>query len=226
MKFDIILFDADGTLFDFEKAEQRSFEKTVRSFHLPFSEELYKDYHLINDMLWKEFEKGLISKPDLLTERFRRYTKKYNIQIAAEEMNRFYLASLGSCSYLLDGAEEVCRHLSADKRLYLVTNGETSVQKNRFESSDIRRYFKDIFVSETAGYPKPHTEYFNYVFSRINNFDRSRSVIIGDSLSGDILGGNNAGIRTVWYNPGSASNQTGAVCDYTIGSLYELYELL
>lgn len=226
MGYDIILFDADGTLFDFRKSERISFEKTMITYALPFSETHYNDYHAINDSLWKDFERGLISKPDLLLERYKRYIEKYNLNADAAELNSFYFRALGSCSYLLDDAAEICRHLALNKRLYLVTNGETTVQKSRFAGSEIKHYFKDLFVSESVGYPKPRVEYFDYVFSRIENFDRSRTVIIGDSLSGDILGGNNAGIDTCWYNPDNFINETAAVCKYTIKSLSELYDIL
>lgn len=226
MGYDIILFDADGTLFDFKKSERVSFEKTMKQFGLPFTEALYDDYHEINDGLWKDFERGLISKPDLLIERYRRYTKKYDLDAVPEELNRFYLRTLGSCSFLFDGAEDLCRRLARTKRLYLATNGETTVQKSRFFASVIKEYFIDIYVSEAVGFPKPHIEYFNYVFSRIDNFKRSSTIIIGDSLTGDICGGNNAGIAACWYNPEGAVNDRGVTCDYIVSSYDELYSIL
>ncbi|MDD4772067.1 MAG: YjjG family noncanonical pyrimidine nucleotidase [Eubacteriales bacterium] len=226
MDYNIILFDADGTLLDFKKAEQVSFERTMRAFNLPYSHSLYCDYHTINDGLWKDFESGLITKPELFIERFRRYTEKYNLVADAAGLNRFYFGQLGLCGYLLENAAEVCRKLSRDRRLYLVTNGETNVQQSRFARSGLSPYFKDIFVSETAGYPKPHIGYFEYVFGNIENFDRSRTVIIGDSLSGDITGGNRAGIDTCWYNADNLVNESGAVCTYVIRSLDELFDIL
>lgn len=226
MNYDIILFDADGTLFDFQLSERISFEKTMNAFGLPFSEKHYRDYHAINNGLWKDFEIGLISKPKLLLERYRLYTEKYHLQADIAKLNSFYFRALSGCSFLIKGAADICRYLSYNKNLYIVTNGETTVQKSRFESSEIRHYFKDIFVSEAAGYPKPHIEYFRYVFSRIENFDKSRALIIGDSLSSDILGGNNAGIDTCWYNPDNLTNNTDAVCSYVIHSLSELSAIL
>ena len=226
MSYDIILFDADGTLLDFKKSEQVSFEKTMRAFNLPGSQVLYCDYHSINDSLWKDFESGLISKPELFIERFRRYTEKHKFVADAAELNRYYFGQLGLCGYLLDGAEEVCRNLAQSKRLYLATNGETTVQQSRFARSGLSEFFQDIFVSESTGYPKPHIGYFEYIFDKIKGFDRSRTVIIGDSLSGDITGGNRAGIDTCWYNPDNLLNETDAKCTYIIRSLDELYNIL
>lgn len=226
MGYDIILFDADGTLFDFGKSERVSFEKTMDAFNLPFSVSLYTDYHLINDGLWKDFERGQITKPALLVERYRRLTEKYNFDTDPVRLNLFYTRALGCCSYLLDGTAGVCRRLAQTKRLYLVTNGETTVQQNRYAGSEIKQYFNNIFVSETVGYPKPCVEYFDYVFSCIDGFERARTIIIGDSLTGDICGGNNAGISTCWYNPDGLINDRGVTCDFTIASLTELYDIL
>jgi len=225
-KYDIILFDADGTLFDFEKSERVAFMQTCEYFNLPFSGELYSDYHLINDGLWKDMELGLTTKAALLVERWRRFVCKYSLDAKPADINKFYLKALGGCSFLLEGAEAVCRNLAYKRRLFLVTNGETTVQRSRFGASEIKQYFSGVFVSEEAGAPKPYIEYFNYVFSRIRDFSREKAIIIGDSLSGDIRGGNNAGLDTCWFNPGGAENTLGVKCDYIIKSLDELYDIL
>ena len=226
MKYDFILFDADGTLFDFERAEHYSFETLCHTYNFPFSEELYADYHVINDGLWKAYERGEIEKPSLLVERYRRLIDKYGFDADAAECNAFYLKTLGSCPYLLDGAMEICEHLAAKKPLYLVTNGEASVQQGRFNGSPIKKYFTDIFISGSVGYPKPHKEYFDYVAKNIEGFDPARAIIIGDSLTSDIKGGNNAGIDTVWFNPKGEKNDKGVKIDYEIKDLNELIPII
>ncbi|MDI3546832.1 MAG: 2-haloacid dehalogenase [Halanaerobiales bacterium] len=82
MKYEVILFDADGTLFDFEKAEDYALEKTVSFFELKYN----RDYHLkhfrdINLAIWEEFERGLISAAELKTERFKRLFERLKISI-------------------------------------------------------------------------------------------------------------------------------------------------
>ena len=118
------------------------------------------------------------------------------------------------------------KHLSEKYRLYMVTNGTLSVQKGRIKSAGMRPYFKDIFISEEIGYDKPGKAYFDYCFSRISNFHRENTVIIGDSLTSDILGGKNAGIRTVWYNPYGSQNTSEIQPDYQVGELTEIEKLL
>ena len=108
----------------------------------------------------------------------------------------------------------------------MVTNGTLSIQKGRIKSAGMRPYFKDIFISEEIGYDKPGKAYFDYCFSRISNFHRENTVIIGDSLTSDILGGKNAGIRTVWYNPHGSENASEIQSDYQVGELAEIENLL
>ena len=141
-------------------------------------------------------------------------------------LNAEYVDELANVSKLFDGALSLCRKLSEHYDLYIVTNGVSHTQKKRFYLSPIHGYFRDIFVSEDAGAAKPKVEYFDYVFAHIGEDKRMSSVIIGDSLSHDVLGGNNYGIDTVWYNPGNAENSTGIIPTRTVGSYTELLELL
>ncbi len=226
MGYDFILFDADGTLFDFNRSERYSFTKLTENFGFDFSEEIYADYHVINDRLWKDHENGLVTKPFLLVERYRRLFEKYRIDVSPEEANLFYLAALGSCRFLTEGALEICAYLSSFKPLYIVTNGEASVQNSRYSSSELRPYFSDIFISGSVGVSKPSKEYFDYVEAHIDGFDRKRAIIIGDSLTSDIRGGNNAGIDACWFNPDGAVNDRGVHCEYEIRKLSELKKII
>ena len=126
----------------------------------------------------------------------------------------------------VEGAEELLKHLSEKYRLYMVTNGTFSVQKGRIKSAGMRPYFKDIFISEEIGYDKPGKAYFDYCFSRISNFHRENTVIIGDSLTSDIQGGKNAGIRTIWYNPHQSQNTSEIQPDYEVNELSAIEDLL
>lgn len=226
MLYDFILFDADGTLFDFDRSERYSFTALCSTFGIPFSETLYSDYHVINDGLWKDHERGLIEKPKLLVERYDRLIKKHGINADPAALNSFYLHTLGGCCYLLEGAEEICEFLSRTKSLYLVTNGETTVQNNRYNSSPIKKYFRDIFISAAVGCPKPNREYFDYVADHIPGYSADRAIIVGDSLTSDIRGGNNAEIDACWFNPKGTPNDRGVKVDYEIRSLDELKKII
>ena len=201
---DTVLFDLDNTLLDFNKAEKIAVERTLREMGVTPDERMLKRYSELNLAQWHLLEQGKITRSQVKVQRYVNLFREYHIE----------------------GAEELLKHLSEKYRLYMVTNGTLSVQKGRIKSAGMRPYFKDIFISEEIGYDKPGKAYFDYCFSRISNFHRENTVIIGDSLTSDILGGKNAGIRTVWYNPHGSENASEIQSDYQVGELAEIENLL
>ncbi|MFR8531450.1 MAG: HAD-IA family hydrolase, partial [Anaeromassilibacillus sp.] len=137
-----------------------------------------------------------------------------------------YQEELGRGAFLLPGAEEVCAYCARFCDLYIVTNGVSRTQYSRLHDSGLDRYMKGIFVSEDAGYQKPMKEYFDYVFARIPGFQAEKTLIVGDSLSSDIRGGNNAGIDTCWYCPDGGQMPGDVRVNYTIRRLEELKDLI
>lgn len=222
MGYDILLFDADQTLFDFDRSERESIERLFAEFGLPFSDAIYAEYHAVNHSLWKALERGETTREALVTERFRILSERYGFSCNADAMNARYLTLLGGCSYLLDGAEALCRRLHGKKRLYLITNGVDSVQRSRYQASPLRDCFDDVFVSGAIGSNKPEKAFFDYVAAHIDGFDPRRALVIGDSLSSDMRGGNNAGIDCCWFNPERKRNDAGVQIRYEIASLDQL----
>ena len=218
-----LLFDADDTLFDFEKCETTAFAVTCKQYNLDNS--IYNDYYEINKTLWKMFDSGEITKEKLVVERYIKLFALHEITASPIDFNRDYLANLGKCDYLFDGAEQICKDLHTKYDMYIITNGVESTQTARFNSSPIHDYFRDIFISEKIGYQKPRKEYFDYVVNH-TGINRDETLIIGDSLSSDIVGGNNAAIRTCWYNPAHKINTADCKCDYIIHDLNELRGIL
>ena len=155
MPYPYLLFDADNTLFDFDQAERNAHLLLCRAHGLAFSEEGYQLYHKCNADLWRDFDRGLCTKEYLLVERFRRYLAITGERADPEALNRDHLRALGEGAMLLPGAEELCRVLSRDHRLYLLTNAVASVQKTRFANSAIAPYFQGVFISEEVGVGKP-----------------------------------------------------------------------
>lgn len=230
-KYEYILFDADNTLFDFRKAEYLSFRHTSDMSGLKFSDGLMRTYSDINDILWKELEKGTITLDFLKTERFRRLLVSYGEDDGEEtnrracEMRDVYMDTLSRQTCLIDGAAEICRTLSQKYKLYIVTNGISMIQRSRFGNSCLREYFRDIFVSEEIGYAKPKKEYYDFVLSSIGDCDKSKYLAIGDSLSSDCDGAIAYGIDICRYNPDSLPDMD-RVLTYDIKNLNELNEIL
>lgn len=223
---DTVLFDLDNTLLDFNKAEKIVVERTLREMGVTPDERMLKRYSELNLAQWHLLEQGKITRSQVKVQRYVNLFREYHIEGDPAGAAKVYEAYLAIGHYYVEGAEELLKHLSEKYRLYIVTNGTLSVQKGRIKSAGMRPYFKDIFISEEIGYDKPGKAYFDYCFSRISNFHRENTVIIGDSLTSDILGGKNAGIRTVWYNPYGSQNTSEIQPDYQVGELTEIEKLL
>ncbi|WP_026478763.1 YjjG family noncanonical pyrimidine nucleotidase [Alkaliphilus transvaalensis] len=226
MKYDVILLDADGTLFDYDLAEANALEKTYQYFNLNYDNQELNQYRIINSQIWRDFEEGRIDSKSLRTERFKRLFKDSKEAVDIEGFSKRYLTHLGEGDYLIDGAEAVCKYLYKKYQIIILTNGITDVQYSRINRSPLHKYIHKIITSEETGFKKPDIGIFDYTFHAIAHKDKGRTLIIGDSLSSDIQGGVNYQIDTCWYNPLGDENKTGLKPTYEIKDLKELMELL
>lgn len=201
MKYHTILLDADGTLLDFARSEREALAEALTAVGVEPTDGILRRYSQINDALWKELEMGTIRKQVLFYRRFEMLFEEFDIHASARTVADQYMQSLSGKGYLLDGAKELCRRLSAAARLYIVTNGTEWIQRGRLADSGLEPYFSDLFISDCIGYEKPHAEYFAYVARHIPHFDPTDTLLVGDSLTSDIRGGLAAGLHVCWYNP-------------------------
>lgn len=225
-KYKYLLFDVDGTLLDFDKAEQYALEYTFRHYDISLTYEINQRYEEINKKLWKDFENGLIDKKTVVYSRFVLLFKEFNIPVDGIAFEDDYQKALGQGYFVLPHTIEVLSALYQKYPLYVVTNGVSQTQYSRLEGTDIKKYFQNIFVSEDIGHQKPSKEYFDYCFKNIDKIDLSKTLIIGDSLSSDIQGGINAGINTCWFNPNHLDKPEAMPINYEIHDLRELLQLL
>lgn len=225
-KYKYLLFDVDGTLLDFDKAEQYALEYTFRHYDISLTYEINQRYEEINKKLWKDFENGLIDKKTVVYSRFVLLFKEFNIPVDGIAFEDDYQKALGQGYFVLPHTIEVLSALYQKYPLYVVTNGVSQTQYSRLEGTDIKKYFQNIFVSEDIGHQKPSKEYFDYCFKNIDKIDLSKTLIIGDSLSSDIQGGINAGIDTCWFNPNHLDKPEAMPINYEIHDLRELLQLL
>lgn len=226
-KYDIFLFDADGTLFDYDMAEANALKIMFDNCCFDYTESIRQKYREINSQVWDSFEKGEISKEELQTSRFIRLFDYIGVHYDAKNFNEKYLYELGRGAFLIDGALEICEHIvSNSKKIYIVTNGILATQTSRIKHSLIKDYISDFFVSELIGYQKPHILYFEYIFSHIPKVGKEKVIIIGDSLSADIQGGCNAGIDNCWFNAAKKENNTDIIPTYEIHKLSEIQKFI
>lgn len=226
MKYDFILMDADETLLDFRRSEREAFCRTLLKYGLTPDEKVFQIYHGINHRLWEAFERNEITKQNILDRRFRETFRALGIQGEFPGLEEYYQTALSEGSYRIEGAGEVCSRLSGRYQLYLVTNGVASTQRRRMKESGLQKYFRAMYISEEVGFQKPQKEFFDHVFAGIPDFERSRALIVGDSLTSDIAGGRNAGIASCWFCRGGNPADGAGKADYVIQDLRELYSIV
>ena len=222
---EFLFLDLDDTILDFKKAERVAIGKTIRNFGVEPTEEILTLYHKINKWHWEQLELGTMTRAEILVNRFAVLFRELGKEVDAPACAKVYEKNLATGHWFLPGAEEAVERLSKKYRLFLASNGTAVVQKGRMTSSNLYRFFETVFVSQEIGHNKPSKAYFDACFARIPGFDREKAMIVGDSLSSDIKGGINAGIKTVWVNPGHKS--CGEIKpDYEIEYLHQLEALL
>lgn len=217
-----ILFDLDNTLMDFSKAEYYAFQEVMTYYGVVFTESIFHQYEIINARLWKELEQGLVTMDYVQSGRFSILFKQLNLLLDGTQANKYYHKKLQNHCELVPYAEEVCSALSRQYQISIVTNGVYNTQINRIHNSVIDKFITNIFISESIGFEKPDIRFFKYVMDTLQ-CDKYDVLIVGDSLSSDILGGVNAGIKTCWYNPSGKENKSAVVPDYMISDLREIY---
>lgn len=225
-KYDYVLFDADNTLFDFDRAEYLALGDTLGRFGLPVTAETRETYLAINRSLWAASDRGEVERDILMVERFRRLLDKLDRQGDAAAMNDYYLDQLGEHSQALAGAEELCAALAGRCTMAIVTNGITKIQKRRYDASTLKKYIPHLFISQTLGLKKPQREFFDYVLSTLAVPDRGKAVVVGDSLTADIQGAVNAELDSIWYEPKGLRAPDSPAPTYIAHSLEEVGRII
>lgn len=226
MNYPYLLLDADNTLFDFDAANRAAFDAVCHTFAIPDNEETFALYERCNNEMWEAFNRGEVTKDFLVVQRFRNFLAAMALDREAEACNALHLTTLGESARLLPYAHEVCCRLSRTHRLYLVTNAVAGVQKARLSASTIAPYITAAFISEEVGCAKPSAAYFDYVLAHIDGITRENCLVVGDSLSSDIRGANNAGLPCCWYNPKGLAKPDDLRVDYQITDLRQLESIV
>lgn len=226
MKFKTLLFDVDDTLLDFQLAEKKALQALFKEEQITLTATIEATYKKINHQLWSDFEVGKIDKGLVTNTRFKRLFEALGHEVDGEKMDEKYRYHLSRGHDLLGNSKQIIDELAPHYDLYIVTNGVAETQYRRLEASKLLPLFKGVFVSEEVGYQKPMKEYFDYVFERIPQLDLKKTLIIGDSLTSDIKGGNAAKIQTAWLNPKKLVPVDQIQPDYMLTKLEDIFPIL
>ena len=227
MSYIFLLFDLDHTLLDFDAAEDVALSHLLKEEGVE-DIQAYKDYYVpMNKTLWKDLELKKITKQELVNTRFYRLFAHFGIEKDGAYLAERYQFFLSKQGQIFPGVEDLLKKLiHQGYELYAATNGITYIQTGRLEQSGIAPFFKEIFISEQLHTQKPDAAFYEKIGTRISNFDKHHALMIGDSLTADVQGGNNAGIDTIWYNPHHLENKTQAQPIYEVDSYQALLLIL
>ncbi len=225
-KYKYLLFDADDTLLDFKAAEDTALKTVLKNNGLPHDDETVKTYSKINQKYWKAFEKGEIERDQIFPLRFGEFLDTLNSDLEPMVINAQYFEALRQVHTMLPDAGELIDYLVGKYKLYIITNGVAKTQHLRLKQSGIWDKFDGVFISEELECQKPSVEYFTKVLEAIGNPKKEECLVLGDSISSDILGGKNIGIDTLWVNVRDLKNYTDINPDYTVTNLKDLKKML
>lgn len=224
--YKFLIFDADHTLLDFDKAEKIAITEILEDIGHDYDDSTIEIYKNINTSLWKKFEKNEINQNEIKNERFRLFFEQTGIKYSYLKASEDYLLYLSRGSYLIPGAYDLINKLKNDYLLGLLSNGISKVQHPRLERSVLNELFDYIVISGDVGINKPDPRIFNILADKADFHDKNMMLMIGDSLTSDILGGMNYKIDTCWYNPFGKLNVSGIIPTYEIEKLDELLDIL
>ena len=224
MRFKVILWDIDGTLLNFHIAEKTAIRALFAKFGLgECTEEMLARYSVINAGYWKQLETGELTKPQVLTGRFETFFREYGLDTGCvANFNAAYQLALGDTVCFNPGGLEAVKLLKGKVRQYAVTNGTLVAQRKKLAASGLDTLLDGVFISDVIGIEKPNIGFFTAVWEKIGSFAPDEILIIGDSLTSDIKGGNNAGIKTCWFNPDHSPAPEDLRIDYDIAELWEV----
>lgn len=224
--YDWLLFDADGTIYDFDAAAYDAVTSVFAHAGIAATQEHRDLYARINHGCWLELELGELSAEMLRAERFRRLLSQLDIPGDAEDLSQHFLLKLSQGNEFITGARDLLWVLHTRFNMLLITNGLSEVQRPRFAARNMSRFFKEIVISDEVGVAKPDPAIFDICFERMGNPDRDKVLIIGDSLTSDMQGGITYGIDTCWFNPSGKPKPIDMDITFEIRNLYDLVPLL
>lgn len=222
-----IFLDVDNTLLDFGQCSLQSIELACKKHGVDFNDKLVETFHRINNGLWKALEEGSITRAWLHENRWNLiFNEIGGIDADGELFEKDFFEGLHTIAIPVDGAKELVEYLAGKYELYVVSNAEYFQQVNRLEKCGMLKYIKKIFVSADIGHTKPHKEFFDACYAALPNLKTEETVIIGDSLSADIIGGINYGIKSCWFNFKNDPVPTDINIDWVTDSLRKIPDFL
>jgi 2-haloacid dehalogenase len=223
--YEIILFDLDNTLFDLEMDKKIAYNEAIKSIGYNIDDKMYKKYCEIESFLWQVFDDCMISLEELLIRRHERFFQVYDIDCKPEKFEKILATKFQETGTVIDGVIDILKNLKSYYSLVVASNGSKE-QYQRLKNSGLINYFDQIFLSEEIGCSKPKLEFYQNIFDNLKVYDKSKYLMVGDSIETDILGGIKADIDTCWYNPKKKTKSLKINSTYEIREIDKLEDIL
>ncbi len=219
----LILIDIDNTLLDYDAYTEHALREGFKRFGLgDFNENVIEVFHHENILLWREIENGTLTFEELQKIRFNKVFNALNINFDGVVFEAYYRDELFESAIPVKNAYKMLDYLKDKYVLAVASNGPYNQQLHRLEIADMKKYFSYFFISEKLGYSKPAKEFFDKAFLELkDDISKDEICIIGDSLTSDMAGGNNAGIKTCFFNKRGIELNDPKV-DYVINDLADV----
>lgn len=221
-----VLMDVDNTLLDFNKCAKEAIKIGFLKWNIEYSDKVFPVFLEVNDQLWRKIETGEIDKKTLYQLRWKTIFERLGIKADGPAFEQDFRNIFSDSKEAVDGAYEILDYLSERYILSVASNASYQQQLKRLTNSDMLKYFSNIFNSEQIGYPKPEKKFFDACFEKLGNIQKDEVIIIGDSLSADINGGADYGIKTIWFNYDKAAVPDNVKADFIVNSLDEIKNIL
>ena len=229
MSIKLVIFDADNTLIDFIKCEQFGLNYMCNHLNITPSAEFFSTFSKIDHSLWEtgNYLGKQVLKDNIPIKRFKILFEICNIDsIKFAVANKLYMEGFKKAIFPLESSHEIIKYLYDHKIIVCVaTNGLVELQYPRIKNTTFGKYIKLIVASEEVGFNKPNPLIFKKIL-KDTNLNSNEALVVGDSLFTDILGAQNANIKSVWYNPNKKINESGIVPDYEIYNMVELKRIV
>lgn len=224
----VVLWDIDGTLLDFKKAESRGIKQCFSDFNIGVcTDEMIARYSEINHKCWVKLESGELTKAEVLTKRFEEFFENEGIGFnRIDELNARYQQYLGDFVFFTDHALETVKAFKGRVKQYAVTNGTAVAQHKKLKNSGLDDLLDGVFISDEVGADKPSKAFFDRVFEKIGRYAGDEVMIVGDSLTSDMQGANNAKILACFYDPQIKSPKTQLKIDFIIHNISEVEKII
>ena len=222
MRYNWVLFDADETLFSFNS--YLGLTAMLKRYGIDFTREDYDAFQAVNKLLWVAYQNNEITAEDIQMRRFAKLSKQTGVNQI--QLNQELMAEMAKVSKPLDGVMEILEALYPEVNMGIITNGFTELQQQRLQNTQTERFFDIVVVSEQIGVAKPDRKVFDYAFSLMDDLDKTKILMVGDTLASDILGGYNSGIDTCWFNHANLVNDTKIQPTYEIKDIRELVKIV